>query len=177
MGKSFCLGKTIGRESREVQISKVTKKYINPEDIEKDFPGLEKELKERHRRLDMKIDQIIKENKYSMVGEWEGFPVYNVPITDLLGVRGTIYCRRKGSYRYFINEMINGTFIQSAPVLCFVAGDLMLRVKWGNILYWAAKETRRINNLNCVFAGSPEKTEGLKTRFLESYHMQSDTFI
>jgi hypothetical protein len=73
--------------------------------------------------------------------------------------------------------MVEGSFIQLAPLPCFVAGDLMLRVKWGNIIYWAAKETKKMSHLNCVFAGDPEKTEFLKSKLLEEYQLPAAVFL
>ena len=152
-------------------------KYINPEDMEKDFPRLEDELRARHQMLDLRLTKIVNEKEYSTVGFWETYAVYSIPISDLLGVRSSAFCRRKGSYRPFITEMVEGTFAQKAPLLCFVAGDSMLRVKWGNIIYWAAKETKSLSHLDCVFAGAPEKTESLKAKLLEEYRMPAAVFL
>ena len=145
--------------------------------IEKEFPGLEEELRERHQNLDTQIDRIVIERNYQCVGNWEGYLVYEIPITDLLGVRSATFCRRKGAYRSIVTEMIEGSFTQLAPLPCFVGGDLMLRVKWGNIIYWAAKETRKVSHLDCVFAGDPEKTEFLKSKLLEEYQLPAAVFL
>jgi hypothetical protein len=145
--------------------------------IEEQFPGMEEELRKRHHFLDMQLAQIVKKNNYEIVGKWEGYTVYSIPVTDLLGVRSAAFCRRKGAYRPIVTEMVEGSFIQKAPLLCFVAGDLMLRVKWGNIIYWTAKETRKVSHLTCVFAGEPEKTEFLKSKLLEEYQLGAAVFL
>ena len=142
-----------------------------------DYPKLESELRNRHRRLDLKLEKIVTEKKYLTTGNWEGYPIYIIPIPDLLGVRSATFCRRKACYRPFITEMVEGIFVQKAPLLCFVAGDLMLRVKWGNIIYWAAKETKKISHLSCVFPGDPEKTELLKSKLLEEYKIPAISFL
>jgi hypothetical protein len=152
-------------------------KYINPEDMEKDFPQLEAELRERHQMLDLRLTKIVVEKGYPTVGFWETYAVYSIPLSDLLGVRSSSFCRRKVAYRPFITEMVEGTFLQKSPLLCFVAGDSMLRVKWGNIIYWAAKETKTLSHLNCVFAGAPEKTEELKAKLLEEYKIPAISFL
>ncbi len=138
---------------------------------------MEKELRERHEKLDLQIHRIVIEKNYQCVGNWEGELVYSIPIEDLLGVRSAAFCRRKGAYRPIVTEMVEGSFVQRAPLPCFVAGDLMLRVKWGNIIYWAAKETRKISHLNCVFAGDVEKTEFLKSKLLETYEWPASVFL
>jgi len=142
-----------------------------------DYPKLESELQKRHQNLDMQIEKIVAEKGYLETGSWEGYPIYAIPVSDLLGVRSATFCRRKAFYRPVIVDMVEETFIQKAPLLCFVAGDLMLRVKWGNIIYWAAKETKKISYLSCIFPGDPEKTELLKSKLLEEYKIPAISFL
>jgi len=142
-----------------------------------DHPKLESELRNRHRNLDLKLEKIVTEKEYLKTGNWEGYSIYAIPVSDLLGVRSVTFCRRKAFYRPVILDMIEGTFVQKAPLLCFVAGDLMLRVKWGNIIYWAAKETKKISYLSCIFPGDPEKTELLKSKLLEEYKIPAISFL
>ena len=142
-----------------------------------DYPKLESELRDRHQSLDLKLVKIVTEKGYLETGSWEGYPIYVIPVSDLLGVRSATFCRRKAFYRPLITEMVEGIFVQKAPLLCFVAGDLMLRVKWGNIIYWGAKETKKISHLSCVFPGDPEKTELLKSKLLEEYKIPDRSFL
>jgi hypothetical protein len=149
--------------------------YANEETIKTHYPDIELGLKEKHSQLDSQISKIAKEKKYSILREWKGYPVYKIPTEDLLGIRSAIYCRRLGSYRYFIQEALNNTLIL-IPLICFVGGDFRLRVKSGNLIYWVAKETKKISFLECVFPGNPEETDALIPEQLKLIKVPESTF-
>lgn len=99
--------------------------------------------------------------EYPIIKQWLGNNVYEIPTLDLLGVWSPIQTRRMGAYKHIISDMLSGDYLQ-IPLLCFVAGDGMLRVKWGCVSWLAAKETRSVNTLHCVFAGGTNKTDALR---------------
>jgi hypothetical protein len=150
--------------------------YANIEDLEKDYPGINEEMKARTDMMDERTSGILKERGYPIVREWEGHSVYQIPIEDLLGVWSARKTRRCGSYRHYITEMHNGTFSQ-VPLLCFVAMDGRLRVKYGNVIYWVAKETRKVPELHCVFPKGPEATDALQQSQLREAGMQQGVFL
>lgn len=152
------------------------KRYSNAEDLEKDYPGIDEELKERFETIENRTTRILEDKGYQKVGIWKDLPLWSIPVEDLLGVRSSRYCRRLGSYRHYIREMHNGNFYQ-VPLLCFVAMDERLRVKWGNIIYWVARETRTQTHLHCVFPSGPEKTDALKEFQLQEAGMKEGIFL
>jgi len=117
----------------------------------------------------------IEEMGYPVVGEWNDLLVYEIPVKDLLGVRSAIFTRRLGAYTHFVNSMLSGSF-QQVPLLCFVAGDDILRVKHGNVIYWPARETQKVEALTCVFPMGPEKTDALLPELMKEFKYKFGAF-
>jgi hypothetical protein len=152
------------------------KVYSTVEELEKDYPGIDEEMKQRHETIDQRTNRILEDRGYQILRNWKELPLWSIPVEDLLAVRSSRYCRRIGSYRHYIREMHNGNFYQ-VPLLCFVAMDGRLRVKWGNVIYWVAKETKTQTHLQCVFPSGPEKTDALKEFQLQEAGMKEGIFL
>lgn len=90
--------------------------------------------------------------------KWHSQTLYSIPVNKLLGVRSAVAVRKLSMYSKYINKFLNNE-APTTPCLCFIAGDGMLRVKHGNLLYWCAKETNTVHNILCVFAGGSTKTD------------------
>lgn len=117
----------------------------------------------------------IQERGYTVIKQWMGYDVYEIPTLDLLGVWSPIHCRRMGSYKHIVQDMLNDEYLQ-IPLLCFVAGDGMLRVKWGCVAWLAAKETKKVESLHCVFPGNPKKTDALRDDQRAYFNFRSGAF-
>lgn len=90
---------------------------------------------------------------------WNELPVYIIPTDELLGVRSAISVRKLQVYPEYVNRFLKSD-IPLTPLICFVAGDGMWRVKHGNLMYWVAKETLT-RTMPCVFPKGIEATDEL----------------
>ena len=109
---------------------------------------LEKELEAKFFAIDATLDE--KLTDYNNTGHWHKHKIFSIPIYDLLGVRSPLAIRKLSLYPVYVNKFLSG-YKPTTPLLCFVAGDKMIRVLHGNLLYWTAKETKQVSHLLCVF--------------------------
>jgi len=151
--------------------------YFNKEQLEEDFPGMLDEQRKRYEAVDSSTASILAEKEYTPSTDWcwADLPVYSIKLDDLLPVRSAVYCRRKASYRYWIREAIGNSFT-TYPLICYLQTDGVIRVKYGNLLYWVAKETRQCESYNCVFPGGPEETDDLYRALLKDLKMNEVGF-
>ncbi len=151
--------------------------YFNEEQVEKDFPGMLAEEKARYEEVDSSTESILKEKGYTPnpVVTYVHLPVYRIKMEDLTPVRSAIYCRRKAAYRYWIRQAQDG-MMAVTPLICYLQTDGMIRVKYGCLLYWIAKETKICNSYPCVFPGGPEATDNLYQQMLEDIKMNEVGF-
>lgn len=111
---------------------------------------------------------------YKIIGTWYNHDIYDIPIVDLLGVRSPVVIRKLSKYSYFVNKFLEG-FKTTTPLICFVAGDGMIRVQHGNLVWLAAKETKQLKSLPCVFPKGSVKDSPLILHHNEDYWIDSDT--
>lgn len=151
--------------------------YFNEEQVEKDFPGMLEEERKRYEAVDSSTASILAAKGYTPNTQWRWADqtVYSIKLEDLLPVRSAVYCRRKGAYRYWVREALNGPF-SVYPLICYLQTDGVIRVKYGNLLYWVAKETRKYDSYNCVFPGGPKETDEIYRALLTDLKMNEVGF-
>lgn len=108
------------------------------------------ELKIKHDKLDNMINDIAESRGYAQLESWNGYVVYDIPIMDLSPVRSSVMIRKVGLYSKTVNNFLNG-YKPTCPLLCFIASDLSIKVKHGNLICWVAKETKQLTSLPCIF--------------------------
>ena len=151
--------------------------YFNEEQVEEDFPGMLAEERKRYEAVDSSIESILQEKGYTPnpVITYVGIPVYRVKIEDLIPVRSAVYCRRKAAYRYWIRQALD-EMMAVTPLICYLQTDEVIRVKYGCLLYWVAKETKICTSYPCVFPGGPEATDNLYQEMLKDIKMNEVGF-
>jgi len=105
---------------------------------------------------------------------WQGLPIYIIDVNDLTAVRSAVTTRKLPSYSKFVNQFLHG-FKPPAPAICFVGGDGRLRVKYGNLLYWTAKETHT-QYISCVFPKGIDYTDSLLSPHMKSLGIEGRYF-
>jgi hypothetical protein len=151
--------------------------YFNEEQVEEDFPGMLAEERARYEAVDSSAASVLEKKGYTPnpVVTYQGLPTYQIKLEDLVPARSAIYCRRKAAYRYWIREA-HSQMMAATPLICYLQTDGMIRVKYGCLLYWVAKETKICNSYPCVFPGGPEVTDNLYQQMLEDIKMNEVGF-